>query len=195
MKILWFVALAAAVVSAGCGGKERTEAVTLAKTLKSKQADFDKANATEKELVRAGREWSTGIMENGAGRGEKLDQHAATATALAKSAVEASTELGLVRQAIYDLPLNEEFTTGVRSKLITEITRRQRALQELRTLLEQPVPEFQAYRTKKDFKGDSYPGGVAKVQAALQTYKTPIDSLSDALLELKTKYNLTSAEI
>jgi hypothetical protein len=195
MKIAWCVALAAALVSVGCGGKERTEAVGLAKALKSRQADFDKANATEKDLIRTAREWVTGMTEKGTGSGDKLDEHAATASALAKSAVEASTAIGLVRQAVYDMPLNEEFTSGVRNKLITEITRRQRALQDLRSTLEPIVPELQANRKKKDFKGDSYPAGVVKLQSVLQTYKTPLDAVADALLELKTKYSLTPAEM
>jgi hypothetical protein len=179
----------------GCGGKERTEAVGLAKVLTSKKADFDKANAAEKSLIASARAWSGGIVENGAGRGAELDQNAAVATELAKNASETSTQLGLVRQAVYDLPLKEEFTGSVRSTLITEITRRQRFLQDVRSLLQASVPDFQAYKLKKGFAGDAYPGSIGKLQGLIQNRSAPQDAVAEALESLKTKYSLTAGEM
>src|SRR6266568_3072383 len=140
-----------AVLFAGCGKEEHNEAVRLTKALTEKQANFASANALEKSFVTSARDWADGIAANGSGKGGALDQNAAVAAQLAKNAVAIGAELSQVRQAVEDLPLQAEFTKGVRSTLITQLTKRQRYLQDMRALLEQAGPEFLTYKVNKNY--------------------------------------------
>jgi hypothetical protein len=185
----------AAVLLAGCGKEERSEAVRLSKILTQKQADFVAANKTEEALVASARGWSAGIVANGGGRGAALDENAKAATDMAQAAVTASSSLSQVRMAIYDQPLKHEYTQSVRTGLITEITRRQRMLQDMRALLQQSAQDFTAYKQSKTYKGDEYPGGVGKLDAMLQAYKAPDDAVASALAGLKSKYNLGAGDL
>ena len=179
----------------GCGGQARIEAVRLTKVLTEKQADFNRANSLENEFVTNAKAWCGGITAGGSGKGIQLDQNAVVATELAKSVVAASAELGHIRQAVSDQPLTEEFPQGVRATLITELTKRQRMLQELRVLLEHSAPQFRQYGLDKKYAGDSYPGEIATLGAFLNAYKGPDDAVGSALSTLKTKYHLTGKEI
>ena len=189
----WF--LAAVAFASGCGKQERIESVQLCQVLKKNQANFATANSVEKDFVSNARAWIGGITANGAGRGVQLDQNAAVATELAKSAVAISAQLGQVRQAVYDLPLKEEYTQSVRDALITQLAKRQRLLQDMRALLEQSVPEFLGYRDSKTYAGDTYPSGIGQLHAMLQAYKPPEDSVGSALAGLKTKYKISDTEL
>jgi hypothetical protein len=53
-------------------------------------------------------------MADGAGRGDQLNQNAAVARDLAKSAAYISTQVGVVRQAIYDEPVKQEYAQSIR---------------------------------------------------------------------------------
>ena len=187
--------MAAAVCLAGCGKQARNEAVQLAKALTAKKADYASSSAVEKDFVASARAWCAGITTNGAGRGAELDQNATVATEIAKSAVAVSAQLGQVRQVLDDQPLKEEFSRDVRNTLITELTKRQRLLQDMRALLEQAAPQFLEYKKIKTYSGDTYPDGIAKLNAMLSTYKEPEDALATALGALKTKYSLSDSEI
>lgn len=182
--------LAAAALLTGCGKQARTEAVQLAKVLTEKQANFASANAIEKDIVSSARAWCGGITANGAGRGAELDQNASVAAQLAKSAVAASTELSQVRQAVDGQPLQEEYPRSVRNALITQLTNRQRVLQNMRALLEQSGAQFLEYRQSKAYAGDSYPDGIEKLDALLKVYKAPEDAVGTALAALNEKYSL-----
>jgi hypothetical protein len=189
------VLMAAAVCLAGCGKQARNEAVQLAKALTAKKADYASSNATEKDFVASARAWCAGITTNGAGRGAELDQNATVAAEIAKSAVAVSAQLGQVRQVLDDQPLKEEFPRDVRNTLITELTKRQRLLQDMRALLEQAAPQFLEYKKIKTYAGDTYPDGIAKLNAMLDTYKEPEDAIATALGALKAKYGLSDSEI
>jgi hypothetical protein len=192
----WFsVVLAAAVCLAGCGKQEHNEAVQLAKALSAKKADYASSNATEKDFIASARAWCAGITTNGAGKGAELDQNASVATQIAQSAVAVSAQLGQVRGVLDDQPLKEEFPRDVRNTLITELTKRQRQLQDMRALLEQAAPQFLDYKKIKTYAGDTYPDGIAKLNAMLEAYKEPEDAIATALTALKTKYGLSDSEI
>lgn len=187
--------LAVVAILAGCGKQERMEAVQFAKTLKEKQVNFTSANALEKDFVSGARAWCTGITTNGAGKGAELDRNSAVAAELAKSAVAISAQLSQVRQAIDSQSLKEEYAQGVRAQLTTQLTKRQRSLQDLRALLEQSAPQFLEYRHNAAYKGDTYPDGIGKLDALLQAYKPPDDVVGSALAGLKEKYSLSDSEI
>ena len=182
--------VAAAVLIAGCGKQERIEAVQLAKLLTEKKADFAAAGAIEKDVVSSARAWCGGITANGAGRGVELNQNATVAAELAKSAVAASAELSKVRQAVDGQLLSEEYPRSVRNALITQLTNRQRQLQNMRVLLQQSATQFLEYRESKAYAGDSYPDGIGKLDSLLQTYRAPEDAVGTALAALNAKYSL-----
>jgi hypothetical protein len=179
----------------GCGKQERNEAVQLAKALNAKKADYASSNTIEKDFVNSARAWCAGITTNGAGRGAELDQNSAVATEIARSAVAVSTQLSQVRQVVDDLALKEEFPKDVRNTLITQLTKRQRALQDMRAQLEQAAPQFLEYRKMKSYAGDTYPDGIGKLNSLLGMYKEPEDSVAAALAALKTKYGLSESEL
>jgi hypothetical protein len=187
--------MAAAACLAGCGKQERIEAVQLARTLNAKKADYASSNTIEKDFVSSARAWCAGIATNGAGRAAELDENAAVATEIAKSAVAVSAQLSQVRQAVDDLPLREEYPKDIRNTLITQLTKRQRTLQDMRALLEQAAPQFLEYRKLKTYAADTYPDGIGKLNTMLGTYKEPDDAIAAALAALKTKYGLSDSEL
>jgi hypothetical protein len=187
--------LATVAFLTGCGKQERTEAVQFAKTLTQTKTAFASANTIEKEFVSNARIWCGSITASGAGRGATLDQHAAVATELAKSAVAVSAQLSQVRQAIDGQTLKEEFPKGVRNELTTQLTKRQRMLQDMRALLQQSAPQFLEHRNDRSFKGDTYPDGVGKLDALLGSYKLPEDAVGNALASLQKQYSFTAGEL
>ncbi len=187
--------VAAAVLIAGCSKQERNEAVQLAKALNAKKANYASADAIEKDFMGSARAWCDGIVANGAGHGAELDQNATVASELAKSAVAASTQLSQVRQAVNDQTLEQDYTRSVRNTLVTELTARQRRLQDVRALLEQISPQFLQYKRDKTYKGDTYPTEIGNLDALLQAYRPPEDVVGTALSNLKEKYSLTDSEI
>jgi hypothetical protein len=138
--------LAAVASITGCGKQERTEAVQFAKTLTEEKANFASANTIERDFVSSARAWCGGITANGAGRGVELDQNAVVAAELAKSTVKISSQLSQIRQAIDSQPLKEEYPRHLRNMLTTQLTKRQRLLQDMRALLEQSAPQFLEFR-------------------------------------------------
>jgi hypothetical protein len=192
-QYVWF--LAAVVLASGCGNQERIESVQLSQVLEQNQAEFAAANSGEKDLINNARAWSGDVTANGPGQGVQLDQDVSVATQLAKSAVDISAQLGQVRQAFYNLSLKQESTQNIRDALISELANRQKILQDIRTMLEQSVPDFVAYRHSKDFKNDTYPVGIQRLDALLQGYKTPADVLGSALSGLKTRYKINGASL
>lgn len=187
--------LATVAFMCGCGKQARTEAVQFAKALAGQKANFASANTIERDFVSSARAWCGGITANGAGRGVELDQNAAVAAELAKTAVAISSQLSQVRQAIDAQPLKEEHPRSVRNELTTQLTKRQRLLQDMRALLEQSAPQFLEYRQNRAYVGDTYPDGVGKLDALLRAYKQPEDALGAALAALQTKYGLTDSEL
>ena len=187
--------VAAVAWLAGCGKQERIEAVQLAKALTAKKADYAGSNTIERDFVSSARAWCTGITTNGAGRGAELDQNSSVAAQIAKSAVAVSAQLGQVRTAVDDVPLKEEFTRDVRNNLVTQLTKRQRLLQDMRALLEQAAPQFLDYKKVKTYAGDTYPDGIGKLNTLLGAYKEPEDAIAAALAALKEKYGLSDSEL
>ena len=190
MKILnsrhcWI--LASVAFLAGCGKQEKVEVGQFVKALTDQKATFASANTSEAEMVASARAWCGGITANGAGKGAALDQNAAVATGLAKAAVAISAQLSQVRQAIDALTLTEELPRGVRNDLTTQLTRRQRMLQDVRAMLEQAAPQFLEYKKSKSYVGDTYPDGVAKLDLLLRSYGAPDDAVGAALTALQPK--------
>ncbi len=187
--------LAAVVFASGCGKQERIEAVQLSQVLEKNQANLATANSVEKEFVSGLRGWAGDIIANGAGRGAQLDQNSTVAAQLAKSAAEIGAELGRVRQSFYDLSLKQEYPQTVRDGLITQLATRQRLLQDMRASLERCVPQFMDFRHDKTYVGDSYPAGIAELDALLRAYKPPPDAVRSALADLKGKYKLSHRQL
>jgi len=180
---------------AGCGKQVRMEAVQFAKALRGTGANFASANTTEKDLVANARAWCGGITANGGGRGAELDQNAAVAAELAKYTESVSSHLSQVRQAIDGQTLKEEYPREVRDDLTTELTKRQRRLQDMRALLEQSATEFQQLRHSASYAGDTYPDGVGKLEVLLRGYSAPEDAVASAVAALKEKYGLHDSEL
>jgi hypothetical protein len=195
VKLRYCWLLAALALFSGCGKEERIEAVRFSKTLQQKSADFAKANAMEQDFLASARSWCDSIIANGAGRGDQLNQNAAVAKDMAKSAAFISTQVGLVRQAVYDEPIKQEYAQSIRLNLITQLTKRQRSLQEARTLLDESAPSFLDLRLNRDYKGDSYPDSITKLNAVLTAYKSPEDVVAEAIKSLKTKYDIQDADL
>ena len=195
MKLHYCWLLAAVALFSGCGKEERTEAIVFCRILQQKSADFSSANAMEKDFLASARSWCGSIMANGAGRGDELNQNAAVAKDLAKSAAYISTQVGAVRQAIYDQSLKQEDTQKIRVSLITQLTKRQRTLQELRALLDDSAAGFLDLRLSHDYKGDSYPGAITQLNLMLEGYTSPPDVLADAIQSLTSEYKIQGGDL
>ena len=100
-----------------------------------------------------------------------------------------------VRQAVYDEPIKQEYAQSIRLNLITQLTKRQRFLQEARALLDDSAPGFTELGLGRDYKGDSYPGGIPKLDAMLGAYISPEDIVGAAIKSLRTKYDLQDADL
>jgi hypothetical protein len=195
MRIRYCWLLAAVVLWTGCGKEERREATSLYRILNQKQADLTAINALEKDLLGSTRSWCEGIIANGAGRGRDLDENAVSANALAQSASVVSTQLGQLRQTIYDQPLKQEYPQGVRSALINQLMKRQKMLQEVRAALEASAADFLEFARSRSYKGDTYPEGIAKLNSLLSTYNGPEDAMGKAIEELKVKYTIQDVDL
>ena len=57
-------------------------------------------------------------------------------------------------------------------------------LQDFRVLLENSAEQFRQYRQSKSFAGDTYPDGIAKLDALLASYKPAEDAVASALSAL-----------
>jgi hypothetical protein len=168
VKLRYCWLLAAVALFSGCGKEERMEAVRFSKTLQQKSADFASANAMEKDFV---------------------------AKDLVKSAQFISTQVGAVRQAVYDTPIKQEYAQSIRVDLITQLTKRQRFLQEARALLDDAGPGFLELGLGPGYKGDSYPDSIPKLNVLLEGATSPADVVGAALQSLKTKYDITDADL
>ena len=195
LKVRNCLLLAAIAFLGGCGKQERSEAVQFAKVLKETKSTFVSADTTERDLISSARAWCGGITANGGGRGVELDQNAAVAAELAKSASGISSQFSQVRQAIDGPVLTEDYPRSVRSELISQLTRRQRQLQEMRALLQQAGPQFLEFRQSRAYVGDTYPDGVGKLDALLRAYQAPDDALGAALANLQAKYDFQANEL
>jgi hypothetical protein len=195
VKLRYGWLLAAALLWTGCGKEERREAVALAKVLTQKTAELTATNALEKDLLGSTREWAAGITTNGAGHGSQLDENATSATALSQSAAVVSVQLGQLRQAVYDLPLKQEYPREVRSTLINQLQKRQKMLQDVRTALDACTANFHEFRQSRTYTGDTYPAGIDKLNSMLGGYTGPEDLLAKAIADLKAKYKLQDADL
>ena len=195
MKLRYGWLLAAVLLWTGCGKEERREAMSLCKVLGQKQADLAAINALEKDLLGSTREWCGGIVNNGAGKGKDLEENAASAKGLSQSAGVVATQLSQVRQAIYDQPLKQEYTEGVRSTLINQIMKRQTMLQAVRTALDASAAGFLESARSRAYKGDTYPAGIDQLNSLVSGYSGPEDAVGKAIEDLKLKYSIQDAEL
>jgi hypothetical protein len=195
MKIRYGCVLAAVLVWTGCGGAERKEAVTLCKVLTQKKTDFAATNALEKDLLESTRSWSESIIAAGSGHGKDLSGNADSAKELAQSASLVSTQLGQLRQSLYDQPLQKENLQAIRGKLLSQIQKRQAMLQDVRAALQGAAANFLEFEQSRAYTGDTYPGGIDKLNAMLGGYKGPEDLLGKAIAELKATYKIQDADL
>jgi len=186
---------AAIVLSSGCGKEERREAVGFYKVLSEKRAGFAETNGLEKDFMGSVRGWCESITANGAGRGDQLNQNASVARDLAKSAETISAQIGLVRQAVYNQAIHQEYSQSVRDALIGQLTKRQRFLQEVRAALDDSAAGFEALGQSRAYKGDSYPPSIDKLTAVAQSYHAPSDSVAEAVTALAAKYSIKDADL
>jgi hypothetical protein len=195
MRFRYCCLAAAIVLSSGCGKEERREAVGFDKVLVEKRAAFAASNGMEKDYIASVRAWCESIVANGSGKGAELDKNAGMARDLAKAAENISAQVGEVREAVYNLSIHEEFSSGVKSALIGQLTKRQRSLQELRAALEDSAKGFEAVGESRDYKGDSYPNAIGKLTSVVQSYHVPGDSVADAVTALSTKYSIKDSDL
>ena len=187
--------LAAMVCLAACGKQERREAALLCQTLSQKQADLAAVNALEKDLLGSTRSWCDGIVNNGGGKGKELEENAESAKTLALSAGAVANQLGQLRQAIYDLPLKEEYPQSVRGVLINQILHRQKMLQDVRMALDASAAGFLDAARSRAYVGDTYPAGIDKLHSLVSGYSGPEDALGKAIQDLKVKYTLRDVDL
>ena len=106
-----------------------------------------------------------------------------------------ATQLGQLRQAIYDLPLKEGYPQNVRSTLINKIMHRQKILQEVRTALDASAAGFLDFARSRAYNGDSYPPGIDKLNSLISGYTGPEDAVGKAVEDLKVKYSLKDVDL
>jgi hypothetical protein len=141
------------------------------------------------------RPWCDGILNNGAGKGKGLEDNAESAKTMAFSANAVATQIGHLRQAMYDLPLHDDYPQSVRSALINQMMLRQRRLQDLRTLLEQSAAGFLDFAHSRTYTGDTYPAAFDKLNSLVSRYAAPDDAWHKAIQDLKVKYTLRDADL
>ena len=194
MKTRYACVLVMAALVFSCGRAERKEAVGLFQVLKQQQAGFTSANNMEQDLYKSARAWADGIAVNGSGAGADLSGNAAVARDLAKSADMISAQVGLVRQAIYNHEVREEYPQSIRTGLIGQLTKRQRRLQDLRAQLDETAKGLVELGQAAGYKGDSYPGTFPQLRQMVDSYKTD-DAVPAAMSALKAKYDIKDADL
>ncbi len=195
MRIHHSYVLLPLIFAAGCGRQERSEALSLCKALDQQKAGFASTNGLERELLNGTRAWTGDITSAGAGKAAELAGKAQAARDLVKSADAVSSGLGQLREAISKVSLTKEGLQQIRADLNDQITKRQRYLQEVRSLLEGCAKGFLQLQQNRQYAGDSYPGEVGKLDQMLQPYKGPQDIVAGVMADLKTKYGITDADL
>lgn len=177
----------------GCGRQAHREAGALCQVLERNQPGYNNANGMERDLVTSTRQWTDSIMTGGAGHGAQLAQNAEVAKQLAHSADTISTQLGELRKTLYDQTMQTEELQTVRTTINAQISKRQKFLQEIRGVLDDTAAQFVTLGESRAYKGDSYPAGIDKLAAMLQSYHSPEDAVRQALESLKADYGITGA--
>jgi ABC-type transporter Mla subunit MlaD len=187
------VLAACAAMFIGCGRQAHREAEALCQALERNQPGYGTANSMERDLVTSTRQWTETIMSSGAGHGPELAQNAAVSRELAHSADVISTELGELRKTLYDQGMKTEALQGIRTTINAQISKRQKFLQEIRGVLQDTAAQFEALGQSRQYKGDSYPAGIDRLSALLQSYHSPEDALRQAVDSLKADYGISGA--
>jgi hypothetical protein len=175
---------------AACGGREKQEAVRLSQTLTASKDGFAKVNASENEFLTATRSWCSGIVTSGAGKAADLDAKAEGALALSKASTTVSADIGAFSKTLSAITLEMEPTRAVRAGLLDQLANRQRSLYEMKVLLDESAPALRSLRDNKEYKGDSFPAPVGKLNDKLLNYRVREGLLDDAVAELKERYKL-----
>lgn len=183
---------ATAPLFTGCGKEVHREAVALYQVLESNQPSYNSSNGMERDLVASTRGWTETIMTNGAGHGSELTQNAGVAKELARSADLISTRLGELRKALYDQEIKKEDLQTVRTTVNAQISKRQNFLREIRTVLQDTATQFEGLGQSRAYKGDTYPPGIDRLAALLQSYHSPEDAVKQAVESLKADYGVTA---
>ena len=190
-RVTWL--LVGLAFSIGCGKEERREATTFYQVLNQKKADLAAIDALEKDLLGSTAAWCQGLISNGAGKGQGLEENAASARELAQSANVVAGQLGHVRQSIYDQPLKQEYPQGVRSALVNQISERQRMLQHVTASLQASADGFLQFAHSRSYAGDTYPPAIDQLNTLVSHYRGPEDAIGKAIEELRVRYNLPAA--
>jgi hypothetical protein len=178
------------ILLAACGNKERDEAVLLSKTLNEKKPEFAKINALENEFLSAAKSWCSPIVTTGAGKQGDVASLADTGVTLGESAATVSTSVGAFRKSLADMSLMQEGTASIRSSLVDLLANRQRSLYELKTMLDASAGALRSMSKEKDYKPDSFPDEISKLNDKLLSYRVREGILDDALTQLKENYDL-----
>jgi hypothetical protein len=178
------------ILLAACGNKERDEAVLLSKTLNEKKPEFAKVNAMENDFLSAAKSWCSPIVTSGAGKQGDVAVLADTGVQLGESATTVSTSIGAFRKSLADMSLMQEGTASIRSSVVDLLANRQRSLYELKTLLDASAVALRSMSKEKDYKPDSFPDEISKLNDKLLSYRVREGILDDALTQLKEKYEL-----
>lgn len=193
MRSTLIVWIAACIVLCGCGRQAHREAGALCQVLVKNQAAYGTANGMERDLVKSTRQWTETMMTGGAGKGLQIAENAGVAKELAHSADIISIQLGELRKTLYDQTVQTEELQAIRSTINTQISKRQKFLQEIRGVLDQTAVQFVALGETRAYKGDSYPAGIDRLVALLQSYHSPEDAVGQAVDSLKADYGVTCA--
>lgn len=185
--------LACTTLFTGCGRETHREAVALCQVLERGRLDYTTANGMERDLVVSTRSWTDTIVTSGAGHGAEVMQNAGVAKELARSADLISTQLGGLRKAMNDQPLQKEELQAIRATINAQISRRQRFLQEIRAILQDIGAQFETLSQSQAYKGDTYPPGIDRLSQLLQGYHSPEDAVRLAVESLKADYGIGAA--
>jgi hypothetical protein len=69
-----------------------------------------------------------------------------------------------------------------------DFSKRQRFLHELKTLLENSAPGFRQLAEQRSYQGDSFPGGLDKLNSMVVGYDVREGTLDEAITKLQEKY-------
>jgi ABC-type transporter Mla subunit MlaD len=185
--------LACTTLFTGCGRETRREAGALCQVLERSQPGYTNTNGMELDLVVSTRSWTDTITTSGAGHGAEVAQNASVARELARSAELISTQLGQLRKALNDQPLQKEELQAIRATITAQVSRRQRFLQEIRAVLQDAAEQFEALAASRSYKGDTYPPGIDRLSQLLQGYHSPEDAVRLAVESLKSDYGISGA--
>lgn len=165
---------------------EKAEAVRFGKVLKQQQSSLSNANSQERQLLTSLGRWAGQVAFLG-GSGESSNQQARQYSQQVKSL---QSQVAQIRQAVEAESLNQAFNQNLRSNIISSLTRREQFLGEVSSLCDNSTGFGTTFGTQFQV-----PRAVGQIVTKLQSATPPEDNIGTALSELRTKYEITDAEL